>query len=218
MADRRSTFAILLSVLISGPCFAQWLTQDPYPTEAAKAHGHGSATVAFSIDRLGHAQDCHITTSSEREDLDQASCALVLARARYQPGSGNDAEQYRTIHWIFPGETRQAADRRIGRGDVTVLFAPEPVNAGQTISDQALWGNLTLPLIRGLTSFYYVGIIGVDANGSMVSCETWQSSSDSRVDSAICDHLKRRGRFSPAKDAEGRNMLGFVQIRLPYHY
>ena len=54
----------------------------------------------------------------------------------------------------------------------------------------------------------------VAANGRVIDCQTMNSSGSVELDRETCKLVKRRGRFFPARDAEGRKVAGEYQGRI----
>ena len=67
----------------------------------------GKAKFRLEIAADGRVTSCTITGSSGYLALDQATCALVSRRAKFQPARGNDGEPVagsyaNTIDWQLP--------------------------------------------------------------------------------------------------------------------
>ena len=79
------------------------VSSDDYP-EAALDKGHSGPTVArVSVGVDGTASDCKIVSSSKSQDLDEASCKVLL-RSRYEPaitkaGEAVASVYIRQLHW-----------------------------------------------------------------------------------------------------------------------
>lgn len=84
-----------------------WITNDDYPVEALRNNWQGRVTIRWTIDESGRARDCVIVESSGHAVLDEASCRLVVARARYFPALDRDGRpvpstDQRRIIWRLP--------------------------------------------------------------------------------------------------------------------
>lgn len=66
-----------------------WFTPDSYPPEAARKGIEGSVRFEVSVDATGKATACRIVKSSNYDLLDQATCKMVLANARFIPAAVN---------------------------------------------------------------------------------------------------------------------------------
>lgn len=62
-----------------------WFSEDDYPTEAKKKGIEGSTTFEVDVNAEGKPTACRITRSSGSAILDQATCNVVLSRAKFKP-------------------------------------------------------------------------------------------------------------------------------------
>ncbi|WBY09007.1 TonB family protein [Sphingomonas sp. 7/4-4] len=62
-----------------------WVTSADYPPKAVAKRKSGKVHFTLTIDTTGKPDSCHITWTSGFAELDQYSCALLLARARFSP-------------------------------------------------------------------------------------------------------------------------------------
>lgn len=62
-----------------------WLSTADYPADALRRGVQGTVGFRLTVDESGRPSDCAIEGSSGDAALDQATCALVLARARFRP-------------------------------------------------------------------------------------------------------------------------------------
>ena len=62
-----------------------WITNDDYPREAMRRHEEGTASFTLQIDANGQVTGCEITHSSGFKVLDDATCATLMRRARFNP-------------------------------------------------------------------------------------------------------------------------------------
>ncbi len=84
-----------------------WITADDYPAAALKADAEGVVAVKWDISILGRAENCAVTASSGSPDLDEATCRLIVERARYTPaldrkGRPARAAAARRVRWQIP--------------------------------------------------------------------------------------------------------------------
>ncbi|HYZ47451.1 MAG TPA: energy transducer TonB, partial [Sphingomonas sp.] len=85
-----------------------WISPDDYPAEALKAGQEGNVRVTLDIGPDGAPRACRIDESSGVAVLDEGSCAVLMARARFQPpksrdGKPTEANFTRNIRWVIPG-------------------------------------------------------------------------------------------------------------------
>lgn len=66
---------------------ARWITTADYPARDLREGNEGATAFRLAIDRSGKAKSCEVTGSSGFASLDQATCRLVLKRARFEPPS-----------------------------------------------------------------------------------------------------------------------------------
>jgi len=64
----------------------RWFTTGDYPAAAVKAHQQGRVLVALEIGSDGLVKACHVAAGAGAA-LDEASCSILLARARFKPAS-----------------------------------------------------------------------------------------------------------------------------------
>jgi periplasmic protein TonB len=86
---------------------ASWATLKDYPATALEQRREGLTVYRLSIGPDGRAMKCEITQSSGSPDLDDATCANIVRRARFMPAldkSGNPIIGYyeNQMRWILP--------------------------------------------------------------------------------------------------------------------
>jgi TonB family protein len=114
-----------------------WFSNDDYPPEALRARLSGPVAFRIDVDAAGAPTGCTVTTSSNAQLLDDATCALMLQRARFNPavdaaGKPVASSWSNRIRWQVPATTPAAppppvpielpngAQSKIGASDVTV--------------------------------------------------------------------------------------------------
>jgi TonB family protein len=65
-----------------------WFTTKDYPQPAIVAHEQGTVGFQLDIDANGLPSDCHILQSSGSKLLDERTCTIMMARARFRPMTG----------------------------------------------------------------------------------------------------------------------------------
>ena len=68
---------------------SSWFSSADYPLEAMKEAIEGSAVFEVDVDASGKPTACRITSSSGHQILDNATCTVVLSRARFAPPTGS---------------------------------------------------------------------------------------------------------------------------------
>lgn len=84
-----------------------WATTLDYPARAIREGREGTTAFRVSIGTDGRVTDCMIIRSSGSQDLDDATCAKVSKRAKFEPATdsaGNPvAGSYaNSIRWVLP--------------------------------------------------------------------------------------------------------------------
>lgn len=83
-----------------------WVTVDDYPPEALAVRAQGRITFTLNVGNDGRPTGCIIVQSSGFAALDNATCQLLMARARFQP-AGADGYTSRnsytnSVRWQLP--------------------------------------------------------------------------------------------------------------------
>jgi periplasmic protein TonB len=87
-----------------------WVMSNDYPAAALRQEQEGIVGFRLTISSDGVVSNCQITVSSSFPILDEATCRLVTARARFKPATdakGNAAEGSFSsrVRWAVPRET-----------------------------------------------------------------------------------------------------------------
>lgn len=91
---------------------AEWVTSDDYPADALRRGSAGVVNFTLAIDETGKVTDCSVTESSGDQTLDDATCALMMARARFTPAHDEKGRPvteafHRKVRWQLPGVGRE---------------------------------------------------------------------------------------------------------------
>jgi len=83
-----------------------WLSPDDYPSAAFQENRQGTTVFKLTIDTAGRVDACRIVESSGHADLDETSCRVVSARARFtsaQDAAGKVVPGYYSnrFRWII---------------------------------------------------------------------------------------------------------------------
>jgi len=92
-----------------------WVTTSDYPAAALRNSDQGMVVFRLKIDPQGKVAQCVIDQSSGTEELDTATCNLIVARARFSPATdarGRPVEGLYTnrVRWVLPKEVPQPYD------------------------------------------------------------------------------------------------------------
>ena len=86
---------------------ANWATTNDYPTRALREEREGTTTFRVSVGPDGRVTGCSVTSSSGSPDLDDATCANVTRRARFNPATDGDGQPTagaysNRVRWVIP--------------------------------------------------------------------------------------------------------------------
>jgi periplasmic protein TonB len=84
-----------------------WATTDDYPAAALRSGDHGRTGFRLDIGIDGKPTACTITASSGSDELDKATCRLLMRRARFHPAKGMDGDPIAAsysngVTWAIP--------------------------------------------------------------------------------------------------------------------
>ena len=69
---------------------ASYVGDDDYPLMALRNREDGTTSFRLTVDRSGRVTECVVTNSSGSASIDNATCRIMLERARFTPAIGND--------------------------------------------------------------------------------------------------------------------------------
>lgn len=86
-----------------------WVTTNDYPQSAIRSEAEGVVKFRLSVGTNGRVTGCEVTGSSGTEALDQAACAKLMLRGRFDPASDSTgavvAGSYTgAVRWQLPRE------------------------------------------------------------------------------------------------------------------
>ena len=105
---------------LATPQLNELFTTDDYPAAALRRGEHGTVRARMKIDASGAVIDCTIAKSSGSALLDEATCAVIRARAHYSPWTETDgraAPRYDVVRikWVIPSDGRMPVIDRYTR-------------------------------------------------------------------------------------------------------
>lgn len=176
----------------SSPNLPDWITPADYPADARAARAEGTVELSWTVGRDGRVAACRIDKSSGHPALDTATCRLLVARGRYNAVSptGPDLRRFSTAYaWRLPPvPDSEVASPAIGQDEASWITAndypAESVRREEEGTTRLRW------------------TIGSD--GAVRDCEVVEPSGFDRLDRAGCAALEYRGRYTPARDRQGR--------------
>jgi TonB family protein len=82
---------------------------EDYPVDAVHRGSEGTVGFRLGIDAAGRVTDCAVLASTSDADLDRATCAILMARARYTPAHDADGRavadtDFGRVTWQLPPE------------------------------------------------------------------------------------------------------------------
>lgn len=120
--ERHALFSLLLQFAAGGAAVTaaepaearllnhgQVIRSDDYPAIALRQDQQGTATILLHVDRNGNVASCTIAESSGHPALDEQSCGLYRARARFAPardalGRPTASSQTQVVQWRLAGD------------------------------------------------------------------------------------------------------------------
>lgn len=63
----------------------EWIPLSAYPPGARASGEEGRVAFTLDVDETGRATECKVTTTSESPLLDETTCSLMVANARFEP-------------------------------------------------------------------------------------------------------------------------------------
>jgi len=86
---------------------ANWATTNDYPTRALREEREGTTSFRVTVGPDGRVTDCSVTSSSGSPDLDDATCANVKRRARFNPATDGEGQPTtgsysNRVRWVIP--------------------------------------------------------------------------------------------------------------------
>lgn len=175
-----------------------WIRDGDYPAEALRKGEQGATGYRLDVDARGCVTGCTIVHPSGIPALDEATCPLLMRRARFRPAIDVNgapiASTYSNVNWwllptpIPPGWTRATPRGRPADWVTNDDYPSKALRAEE----------------QGLVAFR----LDVDALGFVTGCTVLISSGSEVLDETTCRLLPRRARFNPALDAEGKPVPG----------
>ncbi len=87
---------------------SEWITIEDYPSTAERERREGTVAFRLSVGRDGRTDNCVVTKSSGSEDLDSATCKLMVRRTKFNPALDSSGTPTAGIYesrvsWKLPG-------------------------------------------------------------------------------------------------------------------
>jgi TonB family protein len=168
---------------------ASYISDTDYPLAAVVAGEQGAVGFRLFISAEGLVSDCQVTSSSGSRTLDEATCRILGARARFRPARDADGrpttdQTSGRIRWVLPDEESD---------DPMVDLTPNIATADYPAAARARQEEGRVGLIL---------IVGVD--GRISDCAVLQPSGSSALDAQTCPLLRARTQLPASVDSQGR--------------
>lgn len=173
---------------------ATWVTFDDYPSEPLRLRQEGVVGFRLTIDPLGRASQCVITSSSTYPALDATTCTHLLRRARFTPAIGSNGEAIvgsyaSSVRWTLPVELPA----------IPVELVP--------IGSPGNWAT-DLDYPRAAARLKQEGDVGftlrLGTSGRPIGCTIVSSSTFTELDNHTCKLMMARARFKLAEFDPGQ--------------
>jgi protein TonB len=193
LAQAAELAAVVPPPRIGGPNVVSLFSTDDYPKEAA-AHGwQGTVVAEVTVSPEGRVSACDIVQSSGHKVLDDKTCDILFARAKFIPA--RDAKG------------RPTADR-LRTPPIVWRIAPPGPSPSLNDLPEGWHGRVEAKL-------------AVNPQGTVAACHVAKSSGNRAVDAVTCAFLAQRARFTPVRDhngnAAGQTVNETIEWRIQDH-
>lgn len=188
----------------------QWANTNDYPPVALQKQMEGTTGFRLTVGPDGRVTECQIASSSGSSELDQATCANVLRRARFDPaldaqGKPISGTYSNRVRWQIPNfvqmESYPKAPSLINRSWARLLpedFPPAALNEKRE-------GTVKVEL-------------SISPDGGVSGCKVVKSSGHIDLDEASCQIAFARAKFGAALDVDGQPTAGRVLADLNWQH
>lgn len=97
-ATTKSTLMVVRAPKHKTNCLPPIFSKEDYPKEAWESGWEGDVTVDLTVGTNGWVRDCRIATSSGYQILDEMTCYVIVARARFKPATDQDGKPIERQH------------------------------------------------------------------------------------------------------------------------
>jgi TonB family protein len=172
---------------------ASYISDADYPVEAIRNEEQGTVGFQLDIGADGMVSGCRIVQPSGSASLDEATCRIMRARARFSPArddSGNPVPDRLTarVRWVLPADT-----------DLTpyITSADYPAEALR----QRQQGRIEVKLT-------------IAPNGGVASCRVTQSSGSAALDARTCEIVRERAQSMPWHGDNGSGVANVLTAEI----
>lgn len=185
-----------------------WVTTDDYPAAALRDAHEGTTGFLLTIGPDGLPRRCEVTASSGHAELDDATCRLVMARARFETRRDDKGVRvggtYRNrIRWQIPDDyLERLAQSGFSIDEARAGLPRAPIPDPSMIMLDA--SDHYPPTALAARQEGDVGMmLSVDAGGKVARCVVTESSMVKELDATACALMRSDGQFQPALDSAG---------------
>ncbi|MBN8844363.1 MAG: TonB family protein [Sphingomonadales bacterium] len=192
-----------------------WVTNADYPAAAMRDEMEGTTGFRLTVGPDGLPRRCEVTASSGSEELDAATCRLIMERARFQiqrdeKGVRLGGTYSNRIRWQIPDDylDRLAASGfQLDTSRPALPRGPVPDPAMVTLDAAAHYPAKALAARQeGDVRM----MLAVDALGKVSGCTVVDGSMNKELDDAACALMRTNGAFDPALDSDGKPVKSTV--------
>ncbi len=85
----------------------EWIRDRDYASSWVRREYQGMAGFRLDIAATGKVTGCRVTSSTGHSELDEATCALIMKRAKFEPARGSNGEPVAgsfssSVRWLLP--------------------------------------------------------------------------------------------------------------------
>lgn len=200
-------------------------TADDYPSEAIDREEEGRANAWLLVGTDGRVERCGIAITSGSSSLDARSCAILTARARFEPASDARGKAIRSLFYMPMTwklvDTTDTPDKLAAEAQAIKLLRPElskPASDAKLLNASELASAMDYPeesLVKEEEGTVYALIL-VGTEGLVERCGIERSSGSLALDAQTCSLIIAKARFEPARDRRGRSIQSLFHQRLTW--
>lgn len=192
-----------------------WVTSDDYPLAALRDGQEGVTGFRLTIGPDGLPRRCEVTASSGRADLDDATCRLLMERARFKTHRDDKGVRIggtysSRVRWQIPDDYLERLAQSGFRVDETrggLPRGPIPDPAMVTLDSADHYPAAAVAArLEGDVRM----MLDVDVAGKVTNCVVTETSLVKSLDVAACALMRSNGQFQPALDSAGKPVKSVV--------
>ena len=188
-----------------------YFSVDDYPAAALRARHQGATGFALTIGADGRVTNCQVTMSSGSAPIDETTCRVLRARARYNPartadGTPTTGRDSGRVTWRLP-------DERIDRAGLAMAYVPANL---LTLDARRMTAADVPPGAPPPTDEGISGLrVAVGRDGQVIGCDIDSSSGSPALDAAACRLFSARARFEPGRTPAGAAVcdISWTEVR-----